>query len=139
MAEQGPVTTYDDVLASLDEAAAGDAEVLVGLMRRITGHEPEVWNVATRGFDRYRYRYDSGREGEAHALGFYPRNGRITIYLMDGTARHAAALAGLGRCTTSRVCLYLRRLDDIDLAVLETVLRASYAYLKEHDGHVPRA
>lgn len=126
------------VLAALDEPTAQDAQALIELMTRISGKEPRVWNVATIGFDSYHFRYDSGREGDAHCLGFYPRKGKTTIYLMDGTARHADALAGLGRHTTSRVCLYLKRLSDLDLDVLDAVLRDSYAYLKDHDGTVGR-
>lgn len=123
-----------EVLAELDAATAADAAVLVDLMRSISGHEPVLHNVATLGFDSYHYRYASGREGDAACLSFYPRKGKLTIYLLDGTSRHADLLAGLGRHTTSRVCVYLKRLSDIDLDVLEHVLRDSYAYLKEHDG-----
>lgn len=126
------------VLASLDDQTAEDSRVLIELMTRISGHEPRVWNVATLGFDSYHYRYDSGLEGDGHGLGFHPGKGKITIYLMDGTARHAARLADLGRHTTSRVCVYVNRLSDIQLAVLEDVLRDSYAYLKAHDGTMHR-
>lgn len=128
----------DDVLASLDEATARDAATLAALMTRITGHDPVVWNVATLGFDEYHYRYDSGREGDCHALGFHPRKGKLTIYLMDGTERHAEQLARLGPCTTSRACVYLKRLDGIDLGVLEEVLRSSYDYVKGRDGEMHR-
>jgi hypothetical protein len=127
------------VLAALDERTARDAQHLVEMMQGISGHEPRVWHIGTLGFDSYHYRYDSGREGDAHALGFYPRKGKITIYLPDGTARHADHLTLLGKHTSTKVCVYLKRLDDIDLTVLERVLRDSYAYLKEHDGHMHRA
>jgi hypothetical protein len=109
------------------------------LMHRISGHEPRLWNVGTIGYDSYNFRYDSGREGDGHALGFYPRKGKITVYLMDGTERHAELLADLGTHSTSRVCVYLKRLSDIDLAVLEQVLQQSYAYLKSQDGQMHRA
>jgi hypothetical protein len=128
-----------DVIASLDERTAQDAHVLLGLMQRISGHEPQLWNVGTIGFDSYHFRYDSGREGDGHALAFYPRKAKTTVYLMDGTERHTDLLADLGTHTTSRVCVYLKRLSDIDLAVLEQVLQQSYAYLKAHDGTMHRA
>jgi hypothetical protein len=130
--------SVEEVVAALDEQTAADARVLIDLMRRISGHEPRLWNVATIGFDSYHFRYDSGREGDAHALGFYPRTGKTTVYLMDGTARHADLLAQLGTHTTSRVCVYLKRLSDISLPVLEDVLRESYRYLKAHDGTMHR-
>ena len=125
-------------LDSLDEAVASDSRVLVEMMTRISGHQPRLWNVGTIGFDSYHFTYDSGREGDDHALGFYPRRGKITVYLMDGTARHAQLLAGLGKHTTSRVCIYIKRLSDVDLATLEGVLRASYEYLKSQDGTMHR-
>jgi hypothetical protein len=127
-----------EVLAALDEPTAADSRVLMDLMHRISGHEPQVWNVATIGYDSYHYRYASGREGDAHCLGFYPRKGKVTIYLMDGTARHADRLADLGPHTTSRVCVYVKRLSELSLPVLEQVLQDSYDYLKSEDGRVGR-
>jgi hypothetical protein len=95
--------------------------------------------VGTIGFDTYHYQYDSGREGDAVPMSFYPRKGKITVYLMDGTARYAALLARLGKHSTSRVCLYLKRLSEIDLPVLEQIVRESYEYVKSKDGHMRRA
>ena len=139
-----PEVTRDDSDAvaayvdSLDESAATDSRVLIEMMSRISGHQPRLWNVGTIGFDSYHFKYDSGREGDNHAIGFYPRRGKITVYLMDGTARHAQLLAGLGKHTTSRVCIYIKRLSDVDLATLEGVVRASYEYIKSQDGTMHR-
>ncbi len=134
-----PDHTVKDFLASLeDEQTAKDSLVLVGMMRRISKRPPRMWNVGTIGFDAYHYRYDSGREGDCHVLGFYPRKGKITVYLMDGTERHAELLSRLGKHTTSRVCLYVKRLADVQLPVLEQVLRRSHAYLKSQDGRMHR-
>ena len=134
-----PDSSVADVLAALDDQTAQDSDMLLEMMGRISGCEPRVWNVATIGFDTYHYTYDSGHEGDGHALGFYPRKGKITVYLMDGTARHADQLATLGKHTTSRVCVYLKRLSDVDVGVLERVLQDSYDYLKAHDGDMHRA
>ena len=131
-------TSVEDVVASLDEQTAADCRALMGMMHAISGAAPAVWNVGTIGYDSYRFAYDSGRVGDGHALGFYPRTGRTTIYLMDGTERHSELLAQLGKHSTSRVCVYLKRLGDIDLDVLDQILRSSYAYLKDHDGNVKR-
>ena len=139
-----PEVTRDDSDAvaayvdSLDESVAADSRVLIEMMTRISGHQPRLWNVGTIGFDSYHFKYDSGREGDGHAIGFYPRRGKITVYLMDGTARHAQMLAGLGKHTTSRVCVYIKRLSDVDLATLEEVVRASYEYVKSQDGNMHR-
>jgi hypothetical protein len=129
------VTQY---VASLDEPTAADSHALISIMSRVSGHGPQLWNVGTIGFDTYHFKYDSGREGDNHAIAFYPRRGKITIYLMDGTARHAEGLVELGKHTTSRVCVYIKHLSDVDLPSLERVLRESYEYVKSQDGHMHR-
>jgi hypothetical protein len=131
--DNSPVKDY---IASLDEPVAADSEVLLEVMHRISGHEPAMWNAGTIGFDAYHYKYDSGREGDCYIIGFYPRKGKITVYLMDGTARYAELLAGLGRHTTTGYCLYIRRLSDIELPVLEQILQKSYEHIKSVDGHI---
>jgi len=127
-----------DYIASLDEQTVKDSHVLIEMMQRISGHEPTKWNAGTIGFDTYHYKYDSGREGDGLVIGFYPRKGKITVYLMDGTARHAELLARLGKHTTTGYCLYIKRLSDIDLPVLEQIVQQSYAYIKSQDGHINR-
>ncbi len=132
-------STVKALLESIDdEQTAKDSLTLIQMMRRITGRPPKPWNVGTIGFDAYHFKYDSGREGDCHALGFYPRKNKLTVYLMDGTERHAELLALLGKHTTSRVCLYVQRLADVQLPVLERILERSYEYLKSNDGHVRR-
>ena len=108
------------------------------MMQRISGKEPTLWNVGTIGFGTYHYKYDSGREGDGHTIGFYPRKGKLTIYLMDGTARHAELLAKLGRHSTTGYCVYIRRLGDIDTAVLERIVRDSFDFIeaKAKDGPI---
>jgi hypothetical protein len=130
----------DNYLASLDDQqTAVEARMLIEIMQQISGHPPTMWNVGTIGFDTYHYKYDSGREGDATPMSFYPRKGKMTVYLMDGTARHSELLARLGRHTTSRVCVYIKRLSDIQLPILEQILRESYEYVKSQDGHMHRA
>ena len=128
-----------DYIASIDdEQTVKDSLMLIEMMQRISGHEPKMWNVGTLGFDTYHYKYDSGREGDGQTIGFYPRKGKITIYLMDGTVRYTELLARLGKHTTSRVCLYLKRLSDIQLPILEQIVQQSYDYIKSQDGHMHR-
>ena len=95
--------------------------------------------VGTIGFDADHDKYDSGREGDCQAIGFYPRKGKITVYLMDGTVRHAELLARLGKHSTSRVCVYIKRLSDVELPVLEQIVQQSYEYIKSQDGRMHRA
>lgn len=132
-------STVKAYLASLDdEQTLQDSQVLIDMMQRICGHEPRLWNVGTIGFDTYHYKYASGREGDATPLSFYPRKDKLTVYLMDGTAKYGELLAKLGKHTTSRVCIYIGRLSDIDVSVLEQIVRQSYEYVKSQDGHMHR-
>lgn len=132
-------SSVKDFISSLDEKTARDCLVLMEMMQRISGHEPKMWNIGTIGFDTYHYKYDSGREGDCQAIGFYPRKGKITVYLMDGTVRYSELLARLGRHSTSRVCVYIKRLSDVELPVLEQIVQQSYKYIKSQDGHMHRA
>lgn len=119
-----------DYLASLDEQTVKDSRVLIEMMQRISGHTPKLWNAGTLGFDTYHYKYSSGREGDGLIIGFYPRKGKITVYLMDGTARYAELLAKLGKHTTTGYCLYIKQLSDVELPILEQIVQQSYDYIK---------
>jgi hypothetical protein len=130
-----------DYIASLgDKQTVKDSQVLLEMMQRISGHEPKLWNVGTIGFDTYHYKYDSGREGDGHIIGFYPRKGKITLYLMDGTARYSELLTKLGQHTATGYCVYIKRLSDIELPILEQIVQQSYEYIKSksRDGHIDR-
>src|SRR5262245_58487039 len=132
-------SSVEDYIASLeDEQSEKDSQVLIEMMQRISGHEPKKWNTGTIGFDTYHYKYDSGREGDGHIIGFYPRKGKITVYLMDGTARYSGLLSKLGKHTTTGSCLYLKQLSDIELPILEQIVQQSYANIKSQDGHIHR-
>ncbi|TDS86081.1 DUF1801 domain-containing protein [Nesterenkonia aurantiaca] len=102
-----------------------DARTMVELMRRVTAEEPQLWGSII-GFGAYHYRYASGREGDAPAAGFAARWQATTIYLPDGVEAHAEALDRLGPHSTGVGCLYIPRLDQVDLAVLEEIIAGSY-------------
>ena len=130
-------SSVKDFISSLDdEQTVKDCLVLIEMMQRISGHEPKLWNVGTIGFDTYHYKYDSGREGNGHVIGFYPRKGKITVYLMDGTVRCSELLAKLGKHTTTGYCVYIKRLSDVELPILEQIVQQSYEYVKSQDGHI---
>ncbi len=78
-----PDSNVKEYLASVDDETRKDGQTLIEIMQRISGHEPKLWNVGTIGFDPYHYKYASGREGDGLIIGFYPREGKITIYLME--------------------------------------------------------
>ena len=128
-----------DYIASLDEQTAKDSEVLIEMMQRISNHEPKISNAGASsiGFDTYHYKYDSGREGDSYIFGFYPRTGKITIYLMDGTTRYSELLAKLGKHTITGYCLYIKQLSDVKLPILEQILQKSYEHIKSKSKDGP--
>ena len=103
-----------------------DADTLLALMERATRESAHMWGSSIVGFGEYHYKYASGREGDAPAAAFSPRKAASTVYLADGIGAHEQALAGLGPHTTGVGCLYLKDLDDVDLSVLEAIVRDSY-------------
>ena len=129
-------TSVKEFIASLDEQTLKDSKVLVEMMQGISGSKPKLWNVGTIGFDSYHYKYDSGREGDSFIIGFYPRKGKITVYMMDGTARYSELLAKLGRHTTTGYCVYIKHLSVVELPILEQIIQRSYENIKSQDGHI---
>ncbi len=106
-----------------------DAETLVDLMGRVTGQEPAMWGKSIIGFGQYHYKYASGREGDAAAVGFAPRKAATTIYLLDGVGAYTEPLSRLGPHTTGVGCLYVKDLSKVDLGVLEAIVDESYRTL----------
>lgn len=123
--------TVEEYIASIgDELVEKDARLLSDIMHRISGEEPILYGIGTIGFGVYRYEYESGCKGEAHTLGFYPRKGKITIYLMDGTRRYTELLSKLGKHTTTGYCVYIKQLSDVELPILTKILEESYKNIK---------
>ena len=109
-----------------DSLRRADAHTLVELMSRATGQPPRMWGGSIVGFGRYHYVYASGREGDAAAVGFSPRKASTTVYLVGGSDDHTDLLKRLGPHSTTGSCLYLKRLDQVDLMVLEELVARSY-------------
>lgn len=105
-----------------------DGQVLLELMQRATGEEPKLHGTIV-GFGRYHYKYASGREGDAAAAAFSPRKAATTIYVSDGVGAHAELLGRLGPHKTGVGCIYIKDLEDVDLDVLEEIVRRSYRTL----------
>ncbi len=112
------------------EARRAEAMALDALFPRVTGWEPVLWGAGLVGYGRYRYRYESGREGEALATGFAPRAREHSVYIMPGYADHGAILRRLGPHRMGKSCLYVRRLSEIDMGVLEELVRAGLEDLR---------
>lgn len=130
--------TVEEYLASLDDNLQSDARKITELMQKISGNEPMLYGFGTIGYGIYHYHYESGRKGEAHTLGFYPRKGKITIYLMDGTKRYANFLTKLGKHTLTGYCIYIKHLSDIKLSVLEEILQKSYDNITAQEGKITK-
>ena len=101
-----------------DERKRRDSFTLLQLMQDITGEAPQMWGDSIIGFGRYRYRYASGREAEWFLTGFSPRKRNLTLYIMSGFDEYDALLDKLGKHKTGKSCLYVNKLDDVDLGVL---------------------
>lgn len=121
------VDTFLDAVEN--ERRREDARTVKAMMERITGWEPRMWGPSIVGFGEYHYRYDSGREGDFLITGFSPRKKALTIYIMPGFARYDALMARLGKFRTGRSCLYINKLDDVDLSVLEELIASSVQYM----------
>jgi len=114
-----------------DEDKRRDCRTLLDLMRDVTGEEPVMWGPSIVGFGRYRYRYDSGREGDWFLTGFSPRKRDLTVYLMAGADRFEDLMARLGKHKTGKSCLYLKRLAEVDLDVLRELVARSSEHVAE--------
>ena len=99
------------------------------LMKRVTGCPPKMWGTGIVGFDRYHYTYASGHEGDSCVVGFSSRKGDISVYLVAGYdgAEARELLAQLGKHKIGKACLYVKRLSDIQLPVLERLVMISVA------------
>lgn len=119
-----------EFLASVpDEQRRADATAVCDLMREVTGAEPAMWGTSIVGFGSYHYRYATGREGDWPAIGLSPRKQNLTIYISEGFDNYGELLSRLGKHTTSKSCLYIRRLSDVDLDVLRELVAAGYTRL----------
>lgn len=108
-----------------DEARRKDCEALAKLMARATKHEPKMWGTSIVGFGSYHYVYESGREGDACLAGFSSRKGDISVYLMASFPGREELLAKLGKHKMGKGCLYIRKLGDVNLEVLEQLVARS--------------
>ncbi|MGQ0385088.1 MAG: DUF1801 domain-containing protein [Gammaproteobacteria bacterium] len=101
-----------------------DCGTLVRMMKKATGEKPVMWATMV-GFGNYHYKYESGHEGDCFLMGFAPRKPDLVLYIMDWKHESTAVLAKLGKHKLGRSCLYIRRLADVDLKLLEKLIAAS--------------
>ena len=115
-----------------DEGRRKDCEALAKLMTKALKEKPKMWGTSIVGFGSYHYKYDSGREGDSCLTGFSSRKGDISVYLTADFPKREQLLAKLGKHKVGGGCLYIRKLGDVDLKVLEQMVVASVAERKRH-------
>ena len=126
--------SVDDFLYSVEnERKRSDSIALTELMRDVTGEEPAMWGSIV-GFGSYHYVYESGRQGDSPIAGFSPRKQNLTVYIMDGVEKYDALLADLGKHKTGKVCIYINKLDDVDVATLRKIIKKSVDHMHEEYG-----
>lgn len=134
MSQRKTTQNEADVDAFLDAVEnprrRADARQLLDLMRAVTGEPPKMWGTSIVGFGKYHYRYASGREGDSLMVGFSPRKQNLAIYIMPGFSDFGELLGRLGKFRTGKSCLYVNKLDDVDLEALEELVRESVAEMR---------
>ena len=113
-----------------NEEQRNDAQTLVALMRRVTRQEPRMWGPSIVGFGSYHYKYESGHEGDSALAAFAVRGRELVVYIAEEFEGRDALLARLGKHKAGKVCVYIRRLENVDLKVLETLVARSVADTK---------
>jgi hypothetical protein len=134
MAENKTKPTEASVTALLDQIEDAnrreDCLTLVSLMQEVTGEPAVMWGSSIVGFGKYRYKYQSGRTGEAQLTGFSPRKQNLTLYITSGFEQFEPLMRRLGRHKTGKSCLYLNALQDVDMAVLRELISRSVEHMR---------
>jgi hypothetical protein len=120
--------------ALTDPTRRSDAKVLVQLMQRASGEKPKMWGPSIIGFGSYHYTYESGREGDTLLIGFSPRKAANVLYGIVGSADAKALLPDLGKHTTGKGCLYIKKLGDVNTAILETLIKRAVAHKRTRNS-----
>ena len=135
MADLKTKPTGQDVEAFLnaisDEKRRRDSFVVLELMKDVTGAEPKMWGSSIVAFGDYHYKYASGREGDWFVTGFSPRKQNLTLYIMSGFDQYDELMSRLGKYTTGKACLYIKKIEDIDLATLKELVAQSVEHMRK--------
>lgn len=123
------VYVFIEQFADTDQKRA-DSHALIQLMKEVSGFEPYMWGASIIGFGSYHYKYASGHEGDAPMLGFSPRKAAISLYVFTGLDEHLPQLEKLGKFKMGKACIYVKKLSDIDTAVLTNVMKSTLDFLE---------
>ena len=116
----------------VDKQRRADCKAVAKMMRAVTGKNAKIWGSSIVGFGIYDYKYASGREGSFFLCGFSPRANNLVIYVMSGFSAHEAMMAKLGKHSTGKSCLYVKKLDDINPKVLQSLTERSVKYMHKN-------
>ncbi|RTY88009.1 DUF1801 domain-containing protein [Flavobacterium sp. GT3R68] len=109
-----------------------DSFQLIELMKKWSGFEPKMWGPTIIGFGSYHYKYASGHEGDSPLIGFSPRKAEFSLYVFSPTKDNEHLLDHFGKFRMGKACIYVKKLADINVSVLENLCKTSIAYLNEH-------
>lgn len=126
------VNDFIDAIA--DEIKIKDSYQLIDLIKEQTGLEPKMWGASIIGFGSYHYKYDSGHEGDSCLIGFSPRANAISLYFYLDPEKRESHLQKLGKYKASKGCIYIKKLADIDVEALKTMIKDSIEYMKKKHG-----
>ena len=127
--------SVENFLASVkNETRRTDAHAVLDLMQRVTGEEPTMWGTSIVGFGTYRYTNTQGKDFEWFLTGFSPRKANLVCYIMPGYGAFDEVMERLGKHKTGKACLYINKLADVDMAVLEELVDKSVASMRERYG-----
>ena len=129
MAEQKTKPTEVSVTDFIDkvdsEQVRDECRALVKMMKKVTGSPPKMWGPSIIGFGKYHYKYESGHEGDACIAGFSPRKGNLTVYIMPEFPKRESLLKKLGKHKSSKSCVYIKKLEDVEMDILEKLVKES--------------
>lgn len=114
-----------------DEQKRKDTFEILEIVKQITKEEPKMWGSSIVGFGTHHYKYESGREGDSAMIGFSPRKQNITLYIVPGFERYQGLMKKLGKHSTGKSCLYIKRLGDVDVEVLKELITESLQVMKK--------
>ena len=114
-----------------DEQKRQDSYKVLEIMKEITGESPKMWGESIIGFGDYHYKYATGREGDWMIIGFSPRKQNLTLYLTYGFEENTDLISRLGKHKLGKACLYIKRIDDVDVNILKQLIERSYKSMKK--------
>jgi hypothetical protein len=117
-----------------DEGKRKDCFAIAEMMKDISKHEAKMWGPAIIGFGSYHYKYESGHEGDMCMIGFSPRKQNITLYISGGINNRPELMEKLGKYKTGKGCLHINKLSDVNIDVLNNLIKAAYTHMKNKYG-----